>query len=469
MNTNDTKQKLFDYIDTLEGEMIETLSELISYPSYQQEPAEGAPFGLPVRECLDHALAICESFGMKTRNFDGYAGTATITEGEPELGILAHLDVVPEGTGWSSDPYTARIDGGKLYGRGAIDDKGPAVSVIYAMKALKDLDIPLKKGVRLILGTNEENGSGCMRYYFSKEKPTKYSFTPDGCYPVINIEKGMIRGAFECDIPAGDGKSLVEFHGGKIINAVPEVATATLKGVSADEISKAVAELNSEVGFTITENGDVINIEAHGKSAHASTPEMGKNSVTALIELLSKLDLGGDMGEKIKALSELFPYGETDGASVGIDFKDEQSGELTCLLSVLDYENGKLRGCNDIRLPVSFTVNDILNVYKPALESKGFSTHDSMGMEAHYVPSDSPFVRTLLSVYEEVTGEKGECIAIGGGTYVHNIEGGVAFGAEFMGEDNHMHSADESIKLDQLVLNTKMFALAILRICGCEA
>ncbi|MCD7804626.1 MAG: Sapep family Mn(2+)-dependent dipeptidase [Oscillospiraceae bacterium] len=462
---DNTKEKLFSYIDTLEGEMIETLSELISFPSYQQEPAEGAPFGVPVRECLDHALAVCESFGMKTKNFDGYAGTATFTEGEPELGILAHLDVVPEGTGWTSDPYTARIEGGKLYGRGAIDDKGPAVSVIYAMKALKDLNIPLKKGVRLILGTNEENGSGCMRYYFSKEKPTKYSFTPDGNYPVINIEKGMIRGAFECEIPVGEGRTLVEFHGGKIINAVPEIASAVIKGVGADEISKAVAELNSEVGFTATENGDSITIEAHGKSAHASMPSMGKNSVTALLELLNKLNLGGEIGGKIKSLCELFPYGETNGKSIGIDFKDEQSGELTCLLSILDYENGSLHGCNDIRLPVSFTVKNILDVYKPALEAKGFSTRDSMGMEPHYVPSDSPFVKTLLGVYEEVTGEKGECIAIGGGTYVHDIEGGVAFGAEIMGEDNHMHSADESIKISQLVLNAKMFALAILRVC----
>ncbi|MCD7784175.1 MAG: dipeptidase PepV [Oscillospiraceae bacterium] len=466
MDITDTKEKLFAYIDTLEGEMIETLSELISFPSYQQEAEEGAPFGRPVRECLDHALAVCESFGMKTKNFDGYAGTITFTEGEPELGILAHLDVVPEGTGWTSDPYTARIKDGKLYGRGAIDDKGPAVSVIYAMKALKDLNIPLRKGVRLILGTNEENGSGCMRYYFSKEKPTKYSFTPDGNYPVINIEKGMIRGTFECEIPVGDGRTLLEFHGGKIINAVPELASAVVKGVSADEISKAAKELHSEVWFALSENGDSITIEAHGVSAHASMPSMGKNSVTALLELLNKLNLGGEIGEKISALCELFPYGKTNGASVGIDFSDEQSGELTCLLSVLDYENGKLKGCNDIRLPVSFTVKDILDVYKPALESKGFSTHNSMGMEPHYVPSDSPFVKTLLGIYEEVTGEKGECIAIGGGTYVHDIEGGVAFGAEFMGEDNHMHSANESIKLSQLVLNAKMFALAILRVCG---
>ncbi len=466
MNNDNTKEKLFAYIDTLEGEMISTLSELISFPSYQQEPAEGAPFGVPVRECLDHALAVCESFGMKTKNFDGYAGTVTFTDGEPELEILAHLDVVPEGTGWTSDPYTARISGGKLYGRGAIDDKGPAVSVIYAMKALKDLGIPLKKGVRLILGTNEENGSGCMRYYFSKEKPTKYSFTPDGNYPVINIEKGMIRGTFECEIPIQDGRTLLEFHGGKIVNAVPELASAVVKGVSADEISKAVTELGSEVWFALSENGDCITIEAHGVSAHASMPSMGKNSVTALLALLDKLNLDGEIGEKIKSLCELFPYGETNGKSVGIDFKDEQSGELTCLLSILDYENGKLAGCNDIRLPVSFTVNDILNVYKPTLEAKGFSTHRSMGMEPHYVPSDSPFVQTLLGVYEEVTGEKGECIAIGGGTYVHDIEGGVAFGAEFMGEDNHMHSADESIKISQLVLNAKMFALAILRVCG---
>lgn len=462
-----TKDLIFNYLDNEKDNMIKTLSELIAFPSCQGEASDGAPFGKDVRACLDRALEICKEFGFNTKNFDGYAGTASYTDGEAELGILAHLDVVPEGTGWTGDPYEARIEDGKLFGRGAIDDKGPAVAVMYAMKALKELNIPLKKGFKLILGTNEENGSGDLEYYFKKEPVTKYTFTPDGNYPVINIEKGMIRGFFSAKAYQSiSQRELIELSGGRTINAVPENAYAVVSGVSAAEAETAINSFNCSVSFAVKDFGGCIRIDASGKSAHASTPEIGKNAVTALIALISKLNLGDDASKKITALSKLFPYGETNGESIGINFSDEESGGLTCVLSVLDYSAGEFDFKTDIRLPVSYGVDDVLSVLAKKLSEAGFKMYDHVGAEPHHVSKDSPFVGALLDVFEDVTGEKGECIAIGGGTYVHEIEGGVAFGAEFIGEDNHMHSADEFIKIEQLVLNAKMFALAIEKICG---
>ena len=201
-------------------------------------------------------MQICEGFGFTTRNFDGYVGTASYTDGEPELGILAHLDVVPEGTGWTGEPYKARIADGKLYGRGAIDDKGPAVAVMYAMKALKELNIPLKKGFKLILGTDEENGSADLEYYFTKENPPKYSFTPDGNYPVINIEKGMIRANFGAKAAQPfSARALMELSGGTVVNAVPQSAYAVLGGVTVSEIENAVERLNLPVKFSTKDFG----------------------------------------------------------------------------------------------------------------------------------------------------------------------------------------------------------------------
>lgn len=467
--TENIKNQLFSYIDDQREGMINTLSKLISYPSYQQDAEDGAPFGRAVRDCLDCALDVCESFGFNTGNFDGYAGTASFTDSEPELGILAHLDVVPEGTGWTGSPYEARIADGKLFGRGAIDDKGPAVAVIYAMKALKDLGLPLKKSFKLILGTNEENGSADLEYYFKKEAPPKYTFTPDGNYPVINIEKGMIRCFFGAKTHSSIyPRMLMELEGGTVINAVPEGAYAVVGGVSADEIKEAIAKLSSPATLSIKDFGGCIRIDAKGQSAHASTPEMGKNAITSLVSLLASLNLQDEAGQKMKTLSKLFPYGETNGRSLNIDLCDKESGSLTCVLSVISYQAGELNCAIDIRLPASYRVADVKERLIPSLENGGFEISKFSGAEPHSVSSESAFVKTLLKVYEDVTGEKGECIAIGGGTYVHEIEGGVAFGAEFIGEDNHMHSADEFIQIDQLVLNAKMFALAIYEICNSE-
>lgn len=454
------KQKLFDYIDSHKDAMIATLCELISYPSYQQEASEGAPFGKPVRECLDKALEICEGFGFKTKNYEGYVGTAEFTEGEASLGILGHLDVVPEGTGWTHEPFNAHVCDGKVFGRGSIDDKGPCVAVMYAMKALKDLGVPLKNGVRLILGTNEENGSGDLEYFEKVTKMPKWLFTPDGNYPVINIEKGMIRASVSVTPEKG---KLISFHSGKTINAVPELANATVWGVTKEEIEAAVSALNPSCKIAVSETDAGLRLDVKGTSAHASTPELGDNALTCLLAVLDRLDVCESVGK----LSKMFPYGETDGASAGIKASDEVSGALTEVLSVLDYDGGEMCGWIDIRFPVCENVESVSRKLCETADAIGI-TINAGGVEPHYVDSDSAFVKTLLGVYEDMTGEKGECIAIGGGTYVHHTEGGVAFGAEFPGEDNHMHGADEFMTIDSLLLNAKMFALAIYEVCNNE-
>lgn len=458
------KDRIFEYLDSQESKMIETLSELISYPSYVGEAKDGAPFGVAVRECLDKALEICGDLGFKTRNFDGYVGTAELGE-DPILSVLAHLDVVPEGTGWTSDPYKARIADGKIFGRGSIDDKGPAVAAIYALKALKELGVPLKRGVRLILGTNEECGSGDLAYYFTKEASTKYSFTPDGNYPVINLEKGRLGGMFEVNATPEE-KGLVSFNSGKTANAVPEKTNAVVKGVSVAEIENAIAKFQADgIEFKLEEQQNGVKIYCDGASAHASTPDMGRNSLTALLSVLEKLELCDTASKFMASLAKIFPYGDNCGENLGIFCEDEESGRLTCVLSILDYENGRIRGCFDARLPICADYKELGERVKSTLADLGFE-FKYHGAKPHFVSPESEFVKSLLGVYEEVTGEKGECIAIGGGTYVHEIEGGVAFGAEFLGEDNHMHSADEFIQIDRLVLNAKMFALAIMKICN---
>ena len=424
------------YLESHKQEIIGLLAELVAIPSIQGKAEEGAPFGREPARALEVMLKKCSEAGFKVDNVENYAGSADINDLPAELAVLTHLDVVPVGSGWTTDPFVLRYesDTDKLIGRGAIDDKGPAVAAFFAAKALKDLGIPLKKGVRLIFGTNEENGSADLAYYRKKRELPPMVFTPDGEYPLINAEKGMLRVYFSSDF---DDEEILEIQAGTVINAVPQFCTVTMN----------------------SDEGEPVEAVYEGVSAHASTPDKGENAITQFLDSYS----GGNM--LLCGLSELFPHGEFSGKSCGLGFSDELSGDMTCLLSMLNTENGRIYGGIDIRFPLDRTKAEISGIICDALENAGFDIDSCDGVEPHCTDENSTFVQTLLKTYERVTGDKGRCIAIGGGTYVHEIEGGVAFGAEFPNEDGHMHSPDEFITVSNLLKNAEIMAEAMSELC----
>lgn len=417
------------YLESHREEMIDLLSELVAVRSVKDKPDKNYPFGENCSKALEIMLQKCKESGFTVENVENYVGSADYDSTEPALAILTHLDVVPEGTGWNSNPYILERSEGRLIGRGTCDDKGPAVSSLFALKAVKELAKPLKRNVRLIFGTDEENGSSDLAYYRTKRKLPPMVFTPDGEYPVINAEKGMIRVYFSAPFEE------MSINAGKVINAVPEICTVKVYDKT---------------------------FVYEGKSAHASTPEKGENAITKFLEEYSKKF----ENPLLCGLSELFPHGETDGKSCGLGFKDDLSGKMTCVLSLLNTENGRLKGGIDIRFPLDRNLKEISTIICSSLESKGFIIDSCNGTEPHITDENSEFVQSLLRVYERITGDKGRCIAIGGGTYVHDINGGVAFGAEFPNEDGNMHSADEFVTEENLIRNAEIMAEAIIEICG---
>ena len=455
---------IFSYLDAHFEDMVKDLERLIKIPSVMGEPSADHPFGEQPAAALTVMLDICREAGLSVRNIGNYIGTADLFPAEetPRLGILCHLDVVPAGNGWSVPPFALTRRDGKLIGRGAIDDKGPSVAALYALRAVKESGIKLNKNVRLIFGTNEENGSDDLARYRKEKKLPEMLFTPDGSYPLINAEKGMLRISYTGRV----SEKIISIKGGGAINAVPEFAEAFLD-VSSTEISpEDISEYEDRfdgIKISSEQMGDKIKITTQGKSAHASTPESGRNAVTALLTVISEIT--GDPA--ISALSKMFPFGETDGAGQGIKCSDNL-GALTSVLSVISAEEKNLEAKQDIRFPVSKKSREILDIIKKTAGEAGLEMQADMISEPHHVPENSEFIKTLLEVYENVTGEKGHCVAIGGGTYVHETDTGVAFGAEFPGEENHMHGADEFITEESLLKNAKIFAAAIVRLCSDE-
>lgn len=452
-------EKIQEYIGSMEDEIVQDLADLVAIPSVKGDPHGSAPFGDEAKRALYKMKEICDDMGFKTIVYeDAILCADYCPNGEaPELGILAHLDVVPVQTeNWSTDPFGLTEKNGVLYGRGAIDDKGPAVAALWALKAVKELGIPLAKGVRLIFGTDEENGSEDLEIYKKHAQFPSKVFTPDGSFPVINIEKGMLR----LRISGNTGGNYIEFRGGNIPNAVADKAKTIMRRVSADKVRAAIPE-ESTAKFTVTERGDNIFISCDGKAAHASTPENGVNAITALLSLMNRVTDEPALQE----LEKLFPFGETDGAALGLKCSDE-SGALTCVLSTLAImPSGECEGTVDIRFPVCLDLETVKSKIGSVLGSHKLKYEIILGEEPHIVSEDSEFIKRLISVYEDVEGEKGGCIAIGGGTYVHNIEGGVAFGAERGDTDYHMHGDNEFITVEELLKDAVLFAHAIVEIC----
>ena len=153
----DLKEKVLDYKD----EVVKEIQNAVRVKSVKEAPLPGMPFGEGPAKALDHFMDLAKKLGFKAEKFDNYAMHIDMGEGEETLGILAHVDVVPEGDGWTYPPYSGTIADGKIFGRGTLDDKGPAIISLFAMKAIADSGIKLNKKIRMILGADEESGSAC--------------------------------------------------------------------------------------------------------------------------------------------------------------------------------------------------------------------------------------------------------------------------------------------------------------------
>lgn len=459
------------YIDQHKEEMLEDLKKLVRIQSMRGQELPGKPFGEGPAQALAAARELMEAYGFRTKNYDNYVVTGDLNEKEKELDILAHLDVVPVTPDWTvTQPFEPKVIGKRIYGRGTADDKGPAIAALYAMRAIKECGISLKKNVRLILGADEECGSGDLAHYYALEEEAPATFTPDADFPVINLEKGRLEKEFGVSFETMPQEPCIcSVSGGDQPNVVPGNAQAVVSGVTCEEIQSIIGQDTSGVQFTAEPVREGVRIRARGLAAHASTPELGKNTVCALLELLLRLPLAdGPQTEALKAVARMFPYKDTAGAALHVAMEDEISGALTMNLGILRYDEENLKGMFDSRIPICGNDGNVTKVIREEMEKHGFWMEQGAMTAPHHVPADSPLVKTLLESYERYTGRKGETRSLGGGTYVHNLKRGVAFGCMMDDVDNHMHGDDEFMMIDVLLISAKIFADAICRLCGTE-
>ena len=451
---------LYEKILEYREELFDDLNRLLSI-----ESVDGARDG-DCAAALDFILKRAEDFGLTAERVTAKSAHVDLGKGGRLCGVLSHLDVVPAGNNWTVNPYALTERDGRLYGRGVADDKGAALVNLYCLRALKEMGIEGRNTLRAIYGTAEETGMSDMDGYFAQKRLPDLAFTPDSEYGVCYAEKGILQ--LEVSTPTNEAKVLSQFHAGKAINAVPDLAYVMLDSSGYDEqllmrLADA-SEGNFEFNYTI----DGLMIISRGKAAHACEPEKGKNAAALLIDLITH---AYDLHE-IGALASFIHYAlncETNGRSLGLKMSDGVSGPLTVNLGVIHIEGHTAEAYFDIRYPVTVSGEKIIAQFRAVAEYNGMQVEVVHHDKPLYLEKDSPLIRELSAAYESVTGEKPTLYATGGGTYARKLGGrGVAFGPHFAGDPINMHNADESMDKENFFLHAQICLEALYRLYNVE-
>jgi succinyl-diaminopimelate desuccinylase len=458
--------KLNSVIESMKDDMVRAVQEIVEIKSVTGEPKPGMPFGEGVHEALRHALNLADTMGFRAVNLDGYMGYAEYGTGREMVGVLGHLDVVPEGDGWKYPPYGGEVHDGKIFGRGTLDDKGPIVAALFGLKAIKEANLPISRRVRIFFGTNEEKGSSEVPYYLERDEAPVLGFTPDAEYPIIYAEKGILILKVTKKLIAKPQGSINIKHikGGNAPNMVPDFCEAVLE-VRSGEVRKSILsrleEYVSDTGYDIScvDREGTLVIVSRGVSAHGSVPHLGRNAVMQLLMFLSSLEIEGEAGEYIKFFSQNVGM-EVKGETLGFYLEDE-TGELSLNLGVIELDEKEASVLINIRYPVTFKTSDVMDVFNERIDPLGAEVEITLEQHPLYFPKDHPLIEKLQKVYKEQTGTEPELLAIGGGTYAKEMPNIVAFGPIFPGKPDLDHQANEYIEIEDLLMNAKIYGNAI--------
>lgn len=429
---------------------VQDLQTLLRIPSVSRgEPRENMPYGEQVEAALQCFQNTARKLGFeKVFDVDHRCGVVEYGEGEEILAIMGHLDVVPEGTGWTYPPYGAEIHDGCIYARGSIDDKGPAMAALYALAAVKNAGYPTRRRVRLLLGLDEECGCTGMEHYREVEGEPALAFTPDAVYPVVNSEMGILHAVYHKSYT-----SAVQARVGTVANVIPGEASAVLPC--------PVISADLPAGYTAAFDGNTVSVT--GRMGHASMPELASNAMQGLLFAMSRQNLPEEDKKTLGGLASLLAF-DKHGETLGLDKQDE-SGRITFMPTILEVNEKGATITFDCRYPFTHSYEAIRAILDEKLGALGFACLHDGNTEGHFLPKDGELVSTLMEVYRDVTGDKdSRPVSMGGGTYAKLFKNAVAFGPVFPHEADMCHMPDENISLEDLEKNTLIMAEAIRRL-----
>lgn len=459
-----------DFADLHKDKMIKDVISLVNIPSFYADPTEKFPYGKNVNTALDFAAELAKKMGFFARN-TGYC-TEILYGGRGEKSpekvyIAGHLDVVPAGDGWSRDPWKASVKNGRIYGRGTLDDKGPSIAVLYALKALKSLGIEPKARIHLVLGGDEERGMEDLKRYVRENGLPDFGLTPDSSFPIVYAEAGVIFADFLFPSPEESGPiRLIELSGGRAYNCVADLCRATLQiEKTHQKVVKAILDRSAEE-YSMFEN--LVYLQTVGVSAHGSMPSEGQNAIFSMLRVLSEIFSETESKNSYLSFAKRYLTDDLSGKKLGIFSSDTIIGDTTLNLGMAEYGKNSGKFSVDIRLPVQTDLDGVCKTLKTVAEENGSTFRPEKIDQSTYMPKDHFKLVRLAEIYEKITKKPAEFLSCRGATYAKVFESrGVAFGPIDKSDPNQgggLHGADEFISIDALLSITKIYAEAIYRL-----
>lgn len=419
-------------VASLELDFLRALRRVMRIPSVKGIEEHGAPFGLYPKQALLEALEIGCELGFETKLVNNAMGYVQYGVDEEYVGVVGHLDVVAAGSGWTHDPFDLTIVDQIAYGRGVLDNKGPVMSTLFALYALKELQIPLSRSIRIIFGSDEESGSADIPLYLAEEAAPVYGFTPDCKYPAVYGERGIVGVEIRTIFAEGELEEILSVSGNFDPSAIPDSLTLILASGQ---------------------------IQARGKRAPSNAPALGVNAITLLGQLVSSDQLSEpSLLAYFHWLGTL--HDQHDGKSLGIDFADQESGRLQLSPVSLMKQGPELVLSLSIRYPISVTEEQLLKQLEGQLPAASY-LRVTRSMPSAVFPKNHPMLQVMQEVYEQIRGEDGTPVTTTGATYARRMPNIVAFGPSFPGQKGIAHNKDEYMSVADLMSNMEIYALTL--------
>lgn len=437
-------------IKKYESEYLDDLARLVKARSVRDidTAGPGAPFGRGIREAFDIFLDIADRCGFETEDFGGYACHARAGEERDYVGVLGHLDVVgivhPEQ--WRTPPFALCRRGDMLYARGVNDDKGPLLAALYAARIVRETGFPLKRSIRIIAGGAEETTWECMEHYFSENPQPVLGFSPDGNFPIVNGEKGILK--YELFFPAGNENPKAEYR---------------LCGVECETMENYVC---SSLVARVEKEGRQKEVRLEGKASLSRNPQRGENALWKLAEIFAGKSFVRQGTEHLLLFIKDCLAGDYYGEKSGLYAKDTEMGSTSVCPTGLRMDGDGLYLYLDIRYPKSTDEAGLHGRMEELASEYGFQASIVYRKRLLYVPEDSELITALKGAYERVTGEKASLFTKGGASYARTLDQGVAFGATFEGEETRPHMPNECMSFASLQKATEIYCEALWRLAA---
>ena len=447
--------KIEKFIEDNQDRLFHDIARLVAVNSVEKLGENGTPFGEGPKKALEEALDIADELGLDTRNCEDKIGYACIGgESDRYLATITHVDVVPAGNGWKADPFVMRDIDGYILGRGVLDDKGPSVVCLYALKFIKELGAELKYPIRALLGANEETGMRDVEHYLANYPAPLFCFSPDADFPLICGEKGIWHGRMTACAKAD---AIVNIIGGVAVNAIPDLCEATVR---ADR-------LESTANVEAVREGEYWHLTAHGIAGHASMPEGTQNAIGIMLDYILDNDITkGEEKAFLDAAAQV--HRAWDGSLIGIAAQSEGFTPLTIVSGMIAMENGRIWQSLDSRYVPSITGKEILSRLQERFSGIAEVT-GSRDAAPFYKAPDCPEIVACMDAFRTVTGSDSKPFTIGGGTYSRDFPNAVGFGPEYHDRQRpnfvgYIHGAEEAASKEELLEALKIYILALINL-----